>query len=166
MSCLELAVRLCKEAEGFSPTMYKCPAGYPTIGYGRNLNSHPLLDEELDRCTINDNGEVVVTEELATEWLKAELTKLLQRIGTKEWFVGNDERKAVLLDLAYNLGLTKLLTFKNFLTAMAKKDYTTAYVELQSSKWYSQVGLRGIRNCRIIHSGEDVFDYYAKKPRA
>ena len=30
--------------EGFSSTIYRCPAGYPTIGYG-----HVVLDEEKDR---------------------------------------------------------------------------------------------------------------------
>ena len=35
---------LIKRFEGFSPTIYICPAGYPTIGYG-----HVILDEEKDR---------------------------------------------------------------------------------------------------------------------
>jgi lysozyme len=35
---------LIKRFEGFSSTIYICPAGYPTIGYG-----HVVLDEEKDR---------------------------------------------------------------------------------------------------------------------
>ena len=32
---------LIKRFEGFSPTIYICPAGYPTIGYG-----HVVRDDE------------------------------------------------------------------------------------------------------------------------
>jgi len=35
---------LIKRFEGFSPTIYTCPAGYPTIGYG-----HLVRDRERDR---------------------------------------------------------------------------------------------------------------------
>lgn len=35
---------LIKRFEGFSPTVYICPAGYPTIGYG-----HLVRDHERDR---------------------------------------------------------------------------------------------------------------------
>ncbi|WOA30911.1 lysozyme [Alloalcanivorax xenomutans] len=35
---------LIKRFEGFSPTVYICPAGYPTIGYG-----HLVRDHEQDR---------------------------------------------------------------------------------------------------------------------
>ncbi len=35
---------LIKRFEGFSPTIYICPAGYPTIGYG-----HVVRDDERDR---------------------------------------------------------------------------------------------------------------------
>ncbi len=35
---------LIKRFEGFSPTIYICPAGYPTIGYG-----HVVHEEERDR---------------------------------------------------------------------------------------------------------------------
>jgi GH24 family phage-related lysozyme (muramidase) len=40
----EEGLDLIKRFEGFSPTIYICPAGYSTIGYG-----HVVLDEEKDR---------------------------------------------------------------------------------------------------------------------
>lgn len=43
---------LIKRFEGFSPTIYICPAGYPTIGYG-----HVVLDEEKDRFATEINQE-------------------------------------------------------------------------------------------------------------
>ncbi|BCL40994.1 TPA: lysozyme [Enterobacter roggenkampii] len=40
----EVGLNLIKRFEGFSPTIYICPAGYPTIGYG-----HVVLAHEKDR---------------------------------------------------------------------------------------------------------------------
>jgi len=37
-------LELIKRFEGFSPTIYICPAGYPTIGYG-----HVVREDERDR---------------------------------------------------------------------------------------------------------------------
>lgn len=40
----EIGLNLIKRFEGFSPTVYICPAGYPTIGYG-----HLVRPEEHER---------------------------------------------------------------------------------------------------------------------
>lgn len=151
---LEFAVKLCKEAEGFRSSMYRCPAGAPTIGFGRNLNVYPLSNLEVQECAINENGEVVCTPAIAEKWLVNILTEHKEKLSTFGWYRGKAERRAVLLDLVYNLGLPKFLTFEKFLHAMLIEDYPTAANELQDSKWYSQVGLRGVRNCRIILTGE------------
>lgn len=36
----EAGLNLIKRFEGFSPTIYICPAGYPTIGYGHVVLAH------------------------------------------------------------------------------------------------------------------------------
>lgn len=36
----EAGLNLIKRFEGFSPTIYICPAGYPTIGYGHVVIAH------------------------------------------------------------------------------------------------------------------------------
>lgn len=35
--------------EGFMANVYKCPAGFDTIGYGRNIEANPLTKEEKDK---------------------------------------------------------------------------------------------------------------------
>lgn len=42
----EAGLDLIRRFEGFSPTIYICPAGYPTIGYG-----HVVLAHEKDQFT-------------------------------------------------------------------------------------------------------------------
>ena len=36
---------LIKRFEGFSPTVYICPAGYPTIGYGHLVRDHESFEK-------------------------------------------------------------------------------------------------------------------------
>lgn len=161
---IETAVRLCKEAEGFSPKVYKCPAGYKTIGYGRNLETNPLNSEELKLCYVL-NGLLVISEEIADKWLREDIAKILDRIASKSWFKGNAPQKAVLIDLVYNMGLSKLLTFKKFIKAMEDENFIEAVKELKDSRWYRQVGLRSVRNCEILRTGIDDYDYYGKRYR-
>ena len=56
----EEGLNLIKRFEGFSPTIYICPAGYPTIGYG-----HVVLTDE--------------REEFAAGITQAEATELLRK---------------------------------------------------------------------------------------
>ncbi|MDW8136260.1 MAG: lysozyme [Thermodesulfobacterium sp.] len=63
--CLELV----KKFEGFSPKIYVCPAGYPTIGYG-----HVVTPEEREKFK---NG---ITEEEAEELLRQDLLKFAKAI--------------------------------------------------------------------------------------
>jgi len=53
---------LIKRFEGFSPTIYICPAGYPTIGYG-----HLVRDHEQDRY------QQGITEQEAEDLLRRDI---------------------------------------------------------------------------------------------
>ena len=66
---LDMALKLVKEAEGFIPNKYLCPAGKLTQGYGRNLEAHPLSYEEL--AELNVDG--TVSETVAEKWALHEL---------------------------------------------------------------------------------------------
>ena len=48
----DVGLALIKRFESFSATVYICPAGYPTIGYG-----HVVLDEERDRFARGIRGD-------------------------------------------------------------------------------------------------------------
>ena len=51
-------------------------------------------------------------------------------------------RQRVLVNMGFNLGLTRLLKFKKFLAALEERDYETASVEMLNSRWANQVGAR------------------------
>lgn len=58
-------LELVKKFEGFSPTIYLCPAGYPTIGYG-----HIVLPNEKFTLLTEDEAEKLLEEDLL-KYLKA-----------------------------------------------------------------------------------------------
>jgi lysozyme len=135
---LERAKHYTKRFEGLRLFPYKCPAGKLTIGYGHN---------------IEDNG---ITEEIAVKLLDNDLMAAEREVRAKfsSFNKLNEARQFVLVDLCFNIGINRFLTFKKMLAALAKGEYHTAARELQDSKWYRQVGNRGKILCEIMKSGE------------
>ncbi len=89
--CLELV----KKFEGFSPVVYLCPAGYPTIGYG-----HVVRPEEMERYASG------ITKEEAEELLRQDLQRF--EVGIKGLLKGvklGEYSMDALLSFTYNVGL-------------------------------------------------------------
>lgn len=126
-----------KEFEGLRLKPYKCPSGKLTIGYGHNLE---------------DNG---ITKEIAEEMLKLDLEvanmECYAKIACYSYL--DDARRFVLLDMCFNMGINKLLTFKKMLAALDKKDFATAKKEMLNSNYAKQVGKRAQRLALILETG-------------
>ena len=108
-----------KEHEGFSSVVYKCTAGYDTIGYGKRIKY------------------LQVTEEQATEWLEEDLENLKYTLSTRyNWFLSApQEVKDVVMNMNYQLGVSAFSKFKKTIKYIANKDYQMASVEMLDSKW-------------------------------
>ena len=147
---LDMALDLVKEAEGFSATRYLCPAGKTTQGYGRNLEAHPLTEEE--EVELNVDG--TVSKEVATKWALKELRecemKLSQNIIYNKL---SPIRKAVLLDMCFNIGYAGLMKFKKMWFALGERDFAEASRQMKDSNWYVQVGNRSKRNVILMAQG-------------
>ncbi len=95
-----------------------------TIGVGRNLDSLGLTEDEVMYLLTNDI--VRCDKELLNNF---------------KWYPELCRaRQDALINLCFNLGITRLLTFKKALQAMADKDYLKAADEFLDSKWATQVG--------------------------
>lgn len=138
-------------SEGFVEHVYKCPAGYDTIGYGRNIEANPLSTEEKAKLV---NGKV--SKEVAKEWLRSELERCYKQLDSNfEWFKSLDTaRKGALCDMVYNLGFRGFCTFKNTIKAIEARNWNKVAEGLENSKWYRQVGVRSRKIVEIIKSGE------------
>ena len=146
---LDLALKLVKEAEGFEPLPYRCTAKKLTQGYGRNLEVHPLSEEE--KAELASDGSV--SEEVAERWAIKELNECEEKLNSNIIYQKqSDIRKAVLLDMCFNIGYTGLMKFKKMWFALGERDYPQASREMKDSSWYVQVGTRGKRNVEIMAS--------------
>tara|TARA_R100001377_G_C3140549_1_gene92517 strand:- start:51 stop:461 length:411 start_codon:yes stop_codon:yes gene_type:complete len=126
-----------KRDEGVRYKPYHCSADKLTIGVGRNLDDVGITEEESDYLLSNDINNCV---------------KELNR--TFFWFEKlTDIRKRVLVNMCFNLGLSRLLNFKNFLKAVKASDYESAGNEMLDSKWAKQVGDRAIRLKNMMIEG-------------
>jgi len=127
--------------EGLRLKPYRCPAGYLTIGVGRNLDTKGLSKEE------------------ALFLLRNDIEEITSQLEKYEWYRGLDDvRKKVVIDMAFNLGIYGLLSFKRMIQALNCYDYDTAADEMVDSAWYHQVGTRARRLVEMMRTGEDYAD--------
>lgn len=123
--------------EGLRLHAYTCPAGYTTIGVGRNLDSTGISREEALLLLHNDIARI-----------QKELKENLP------YYTSLDEvRQRVLLDMVYNMGIHRFLRFQKMLAALAKQDYVQTSREMLKSMWAKQVGERAIRLARWMRLG-------------
>ena len=106
------------EREGFSATVYTCPAGKQSIGYGFNLEAGIT------------KGEALALLRYKLEYLESILEY------TFPWFAAlGRARKDVLIEMAFQMGVEGLLEFKKTLAAVAEGRYKAAALEMLNSRW-------------------------------
>lgn len=130
------AVELIKKHEGLRLKPYTCTAGKLSIGYGRNLDDNGISQYEAEQMLFND-----------IQLCYAECIKL------KCWDKLNEPRQAALLDMCYNLGISRLKGFKKMLAALEVGAYSRAAEEMLDSKWAMQVKTRATELADIMKKG-------------
>ncbi len=136
----EKLLEMLKRHEGVESHVYRCSAGYETIGVGRNISKSGmgLSDDEVDYLLENDIVRVI--KELSLEY---------------PWFKNLDDvRKDAIIDIGFNLGATRLRGFRRALAAMDAADYKTASLEFLDSKWSRDVKGRSTELAYMIEMGE------------
>ncbi len=138
--------------EGCVDHVYKCPAGYLTIGVGRNLETNPLTPREKEVVGDIKNG---ITVEKCLYLLKNDVKRCERDLinNLSFWYQLDDERQYALLDMCFNMGIKRLLKFKRMLGAMLIGDYRGAAKECLMSKYAVDVGKRAQRIARLIETG-------------
>lgn len=127
------------DSEGFSPSIYTDKTEHPTIGYGHNLSVYSYEGKRITKAY-----------GFLTDILKENYKALL----SYGWYKNLDAmRRMVILDLSYNLGLSGLLKFKQFIKAIEDKNYALAVEGLQKSPYFNQVKKRASRNMEILKLG-------------
>lgn len=142
-----MALAMAKESESFRSHKYRCPANKLTQGYGRNLEVYPLSEDEKKELDA-DGG---VSEAVAEKWAIKELLECEDKLKANIIYTKqSDIRKAILLDMCFNIGYGGLMKFKKMWFALGNREFTQAGQEMKNSAWYEQVGLRAKRNVAMM----------------
>jgi len=115
--------------EGYRAKPYEDSEGILTIGIGHNLAENGLPREII--MELLDRGIDQAEEALDKIW--------------PAWRTLDADRQRVLLNMAFNLGETRLRGFRRMWAALEAGDYETAGAEMKDSQWYRQVGPRAVR---------------------
>jgi len=125
-----------KHSEGVRTTAYKDTLNNWTIGVGHLIR---LPDEEylLEKELTEEEVDQIFT------------TDLNQAIDDARKFIDADsipeEAFFVVVDMAFNLGLPKLMRFQNFQQTLRDHDYKKASREMLDSLWAKQLPNRSKR---------------------
>ena len=126
--------------EGVKTHVYTDHLGYETIGVGRCIRKNVglgLSDDEINYLLSND------------------VSRVTAELGRFKWFPElNEARRDAMINLCFQLGLTKLLKFKNFLASMQEGDYEAASTHLLDSLYARQTPARADEVAEIIVSGK------------
>lgn len=128
-------VELIKKHEGLRLKPYTDTTGHMTIGYGCNLSAG-------------------ITEAQASALLALKFNDILSELNKYSWFnTVNEARRAVLTDMAFNLGVDGLLEFHIMLECVSRGDYAGAASQMAHSEWARQTGSRAVEDAKIMKEG-------------
>ncbi|KQM79404.1 lysozyme [Sphingomonas sp. Leaf22] len=151
--------------EGLRLKTYRCTAAKLTIGIGRNLDDVGITASEarLFGCETSAQALAHVKRHGLT-MLQAESLFANDIVGCERdldrrlgWWRGLDDvRQRVLLNMCFNLGINRLLGFRNTLRMIEHREYEDAAAGMLQSLWARQVGARAQRLSAMMRTGRDA----------
>lgn len=135
----ETLEQMIERHEGCRFTPYPDSLGILTIGIGHNLN------KPLSRAAV---------EQIQRDDIKDARNDCLHAFP---WFAELDEpRQKAVIDMCFNLGLSRLKQFTKFLSAMSMGEYEEAAKEMLNSRWAEQVKGRATELAAIIRRPTEI----------
>lgn len=122
--------------EGRRKKPYKCTAGKITIGVGHNLDDLGLPDRMIDELLELDIGNAI-----------SDCASLYPN-----WHALPDTIQMVLIDMMFNMGLSRMQQFKKMNRAVEDHNWATMIKEMQDSRWFAQVGNRAKELQELVRS--------------
>ena len=128
-----------KSHEGYREKVYIDSVGVPTGGYGHAfLDGSPLPSVVCELLFEQDFNTAVRDYEI---------------LANREGLDLNRVRRAILIDMLFNMGLGRVMGFKRMLTALANQAWGLAADEMLDSKWARQVGKRSTYLAELMRKG-------------
>lgn len=111
--------------------------GHPTIGVGRALDTHGISREESAYLLNNDIESCIAALSSRLTW----------------WEQLDDVRQRVLVNMAFNMGVSGLMSFKKTLAAIGAHNWTEAAAEILDSDAARQLPVRYERLAEMMRTG-------------
>ena len=129
-----------KAAEAFSAVAYWDVSQY-SGGYGHKLPS-------------GEEGKPISLEQ-AEAWLEDDIRQAVSDTlkVIPDLFAIGETRQEALVEMCYNLGLTRFSKFKKMLGAVERRDWDEAARQAEDSNWFRQVGYRAERLVKALRDG-------------
>ena len=121
--------------EGYRRFPYKCTAGATTVGYGRNLDSRGISEDDALYLLNNDIRDC---------------TADLLSIFPDQFESFPENIKMVLIDMRFQLGSGGFRKFKKMIRAVKRNDPGEMIRQMKDSRWYRQVPGRAEDLIRMI----------------
>lgn len=152
-------VDLIRFEEGWREKPYLCSKGYPTIGYGFRIGPQGAPISQY---------QFTLPIEAGAAWLDGILTKTSSDMmhrprinAAMEACSGNSAREAVLLSMAYQMGVAGLDGFKGTLASISASRWDEAATGMLNSRWAKQTPGRARRHAEQMRTGEWAREYVA-----
>ena len=129
---------LLKQDEGLMAKMRRCPTGHWTIGFGHNLETTPITERA---------AMVILEDDVQAVTLRCALF-------IPSWDELGQVRQAVLVSVAFNVGVTGLQGFRRMLLAIHMRQWERAADELLDSDAGRLLPVRYKRLAEMLKSGE------------
>ncbi len=137
MSHLDICRVQIPEDEGRRAKAYQDSVGIWSGGIGRNLQDVAFTD-----------SEIALMFETDLERADFAARTLFPTFGAL-----SDNRKAVLVNMAFNLGQQRLSEFHHMRDAVADANFEAAADAMMDSLWAKQVGARAVRLEKMMREG-------------
>ncbi len=139
MPDMNLLVDQLIEDEGYRESVYKCTAGYDTVGIGFALKDLKFTPDEAYGILLWQISNGTIT--MGIDDSKLKLCKKLNNLDialAKKFSFYNDLPvliQNVLLNMSYQMGVTGVSYFKKMIKAMKQSNWKVAADEMLDSKW-------------------------------
>ena len=123
-----------KESEGFRNRVYKCTAGFDTIGYGFAIK------------------DLTMDEDIATMILERKVAELKLRVHNKFPFITDlpESVQDVVIEMCYQMGVSGFSKFSKTIQYLKDHEFECAGIEMLDSRWAKQTPNRAKKLSDIV----------------
>jgi len=122
--------------EGYRSYVYYDSLGFPTAGYGHAFLPNSPISHTVALALFED------------DWCRANKDYKKLKLNL------DPVRRGVVLDMLFNLGLSRFRGFRKMITALMRGDYKKASEEMLDSLWAEQVKSRSKHLAEMMKTGE------------